>query len=592
MLRCIDSSLPIAIGAVAVGVARVAPRGHASRPAAARRADGMERRPVRPDATTFLTAALALALLVPQAARAQHDEVACPTAIADVQPAPLTVTASMLAAAAAPAGGPARAAQALAGFDIVLVPGPGLAANPDALAAFERAAAQWEALFSDPIVVTIDADFADLANPGIIGQSSSVLLQGPFDLIRDALVADAASEGDDGVVAALPTAAQFAAALPPGFTLSGNVMATKAALKALGFTGLDDGFGVRDATIVFNETFAFDLDASDGVTPGTIDLETVAVHEIGHALGFLSSVDPIDGGIGGVVTPSTLDLYRFARRGGNPANAKRFTRARRSLLPGVDEIFDDVELECRMSTGLFKGDGRQASHWKDDGLTGLSIGIMDPTLASGTTSPITAADRRAFDLIGYDVVPESLCGAAPEPAESCFLPTQPFASSIVIGDHANDARDQIQWRWTKGPATSVADFLDPTSVDTRFELCVYDASGNAQPLRASVIKGGSSCGARPCWRAVGTTGWSYARSASSGVGDGVTQLKLTSGPDGRSQVTLKGKGALVAPPDLPLTLPITVQLVASDGTSRRCWQSTFIDGVTRNDDGQLKAKAP
>jgi hypothetical protein len=532
----------------------------------------------------FPIAALALGLLGPLRAHAADDAL-CPTAVTSVHPAPLQLTRPMLDAAR-------RAASPLllAAFDIVLVPGDGLAANPAALAAFERAAARWKAVIRDPIVVTINADFADLGSPSIIGQSSSFLLQGPYDLIRDAMVADA--DADDQVAASLPTAAQFAASLPPGFVLAGNAVGSKANLKALGFTGLDATFGVSDATITFNQTFAFDLDSSDGVSPGTIDLETVAVHEIGHALGFFSTVDGIDGAVAGAVSPVTLDLFRFAHRGAIPATAARFTSARRSAIPGADEVFADVESEAQMSTGVFAGDGRQASHWKDDVLTGTFIGVMDPTLASATVEPITSADLRALDVIGYDIVPASLCGAAPEPAASCFQQAQALAATVSVTDRALDTRDQLQWTWSKGDAVSLPDLLTPPTTATRFELCVYDGSGNGQPLAAAVVKGGSTCGARPCWRSIGATGYAYARSAKAGVGDGITQLKLQAGADGRSKVTISGKGAQLALPDPALTPPVTLQLIGSDGTSTRCWQTTFAAGVSRNDDEQFDARGP
>jgi hypothetical protein len=526
-----------------------------------------------------------LILLGVTRARAGDDQATCATALTP-PPAALPVTKGMLEAAR----GARRGARLLSTFDIVLVPGAGLAANPAALAAFERAAAQWEARFSDPITVTINADFADLGNPSIIGQSSSVLLQGPFDLIRDQMVADA--DADDAIVASLPSAADFAASMPAGFSLSGNVIGSKASLKAVGFAGLDDDFGVSDATITFNDIFAFDLDASDGVDPGTIDLETVAAHEIGHALGFLSYVDGIDGSIGGVVSPTMLDLFRFAERGANPSTAARFTKSARSAIPGKAEVFDDVESESPLSTGVFGGDGRQASHWKDDVLTGSFIGLMDPTLASATIEPITPADQRALDVIGYDVVPVSACGAAPELAASCFLQNDPLAASLAIADRPADARDEIQWSWAKGAATTLLDFLDPSRAETQFELCVYDGSANVQPLQAALVKGGGKCGTRPCWRALGATGYAYSRSATIGVGDGITQVKLKAGASGRAQVTVKGKGANLTPPNPALTPPVTVQLIARDGSATRCWQTTFTGSVSRNDDQQFKARGP
>lgn len=69
------------------------------------------------------------------------------------------------------------------------------------------------------------------------------------------------------------------------------------------------------------------------------------------------------------------------------------------------------------STGAYTGDGNQASHWKADEKTGVYIGIMDPTLASGVTESITAADLRALDVIGWDVT------TVPEPTSMLLLGT-------------------------------------------------------------------------------------------------------------------------------------------------------------------------
>jgi hypothetical protein len=60
------------------------------------------------------------------------------------------------------------------------------------------------------------------------------------------------------------------------------------------------------------------------------------------------------------------------------------------------------------STGRANGDGQQASDWKDN----LGIGIMDPTLAAGELALITMNDLRAFDAMGYTLVPEPATGAA------------------------------------------------------------------------------------------------------------------------------------------------------------------------------------
>jgi hypothetical protein len=156
-----------------------------------------------------------------------------------------------------------------------------------------------------------------------------------------------------------------------------------------------------------------------------MDFETVAAHEIGHLLGFVSLVDEIDYYMSHAQTVSTLspyplDLYRFAS-GSAPGSAAAFSTAPRNFVPGGTKVFSDTALSYSLSTGLTQGDGRQASHWKDDALTSSYIGIMDPTLAYGVTEAISAADIRAMSLIGYDLV-------APEPGTITLL----FSGALLL----------------------------------------------------------------------------------------------------------------------------------------------------------------
>jgi hypothetical protein len=302
----------------------------------------------------------------------------------------------------------------LGSFDIVIVPSAALSANVPALNAFNRAAQLWESFISDPITVTINADFSALG-PGILGSTGAVYLNASYNTVRNQLVTDAGDEPDDAIVLSMPTAAQFTATVPAGFGLDGNIFATKANLKAMGFSGLDGSFGVSDGNIAFSTLFTFDFDKTNGISPGSIDFEGVATHEIGHLLGFVSAVDDVDFVLPGTTNqlePAPIDLFRFRNASANdPATAANFTTFARDMVPGSVDIFDQVlpgqggDLEVLMSTGLDFGDGQQASHWKD----GLGLGIMDPTASFGETLVLRPNDIRAMDLIGYEiqVVPEA-----------------------------------------------------------------------------------------------------------------------------------------------------------------------------------------
>ena len=180
----------------------------------------------------------------------------------------------------------------------------------------------------------------------------------------------------------------------------------KAQMKSLGMPGTDQYFGAQDGMINVNTRYErhFDFDLSDGVDRMKTDFLSFALHEIGHLLGFKSAIDKVDQG-GFSFNPTILDVFRFANwRNADFNNDFRVADGRESDHFIINPLMTSMNNERnKFSTGVYRGDGNQASHWKADELTRHYLGIFDPTLGKGKHMAITKEDIIALRMIGYDV---------------------------------------------------------------------------------------------------------------------------------------------------------------------------------------------
>lgn len=154
---------------------------------------------------------------------------------------------------------------------------------------------------------------------------------------------------------------------------------------------------------------------------------------------------------------------------------------------------------------------------------------------------------------------------------------------------ADNKKDQGRYDWKSGAATDVTDFGDPVNGTPSYHWCVYD---DEDLVLGAEIPGGGTCDGKPCWKAVGSTKFQY--KSKNGDADGVAQMKLTAGVDGKASIGIKAKsklGNFVAPHLMPLDVPVTAQLIVEDGVDSLCFETVFTN-AGKNEEKQFSAKGP
>jgi hypothetical protein len=475
---------------------------------------------------------------------------------------------------------------------------PGTTLGALRLNAFQYAANQWGSILNGAVTIEVDGNFDAL----FCTPSSATLGQaGPESAHRDFIGAPGA-----GTWFAAATANMLAGGdLNPGVSDIGATF--NSSIDAGCFSGLPNGW-----------YYGFDHNPPSG----SIDFLPTLLHEIGHGLGFLTFVDLASGAkLGGFddifmtfLEDHGTGTFYPAMTNGQRVSASINTGnlhwvganvAAASFLLSAGAVGTHV----RMYAPNPQEPGSSVSHYDtsltpdelmepfDTGTTfqGMTEAALKDMYWTFNLTPTPTPSLTATPTLSATPTPTMTPSATPPcpalPVAGCRTPAVSGNASLQYKDVAtDDAKDQLQWKWSKGAVTTKAEFGSPLTT-TFYQLCIYD--GAPSLLFDATIPPGGLCGANlaPCWKDK-PKGFDYKDKDL--TPDGVAQLKLQEGlVAGKAQIQVKSKGGPIDDPTLPFTQPLTVQL--HNAESGLCWEAVYSSPASKNVPGppvgQFKDKA-
>jgi hypothetical protein len=336
--------------------------------------------------------------------------------------------------------------------------GQGFEPGSEARAALDQAASIWESLLTNDVTLKVDARIGTPLTPNATAEAGQSSVLYSYSDVRNAIATHQTSRFDVSAVRSLETVPNFNFIIDPypakgpddpdhlGYRVfkgGSTAIETKLLIATAGAKALDLPLGPfysspahRDAHITFSGNAPFQYNRDNGIAPGKLDFVGIAVHELGHPLGFYSYVDAIDQALCRIPCApnltnlqssarfNTLDLFRYSPLSreltlqlGVPVRDLSVTAVQFGTNTSPSRFFSldhGATSLGQFGTGVLNGDGTQASHWKL-GEPGIMADGIPPV--TGRIFNVSAQDLLALDVVGWDLRHFQI-GPNPNPANS------------------------------------------------------------------------------------------------------------------------------------------------------------------------------
>ncbi len=303
-------------------------------------------------------------------------------------------------------------------FNFTYAPGTTI----DQMIGYEMAGKYWSNYLADDVTLNIFIESTNMLPKNVIGGALPGITTQNFQQFRQSLGDDITSNNDQLAYDNYGKSKEFSTIARKNndkndfAEIKGikDINLTRANAKALGLInakdkGLDAYILVSDLSQI-SRNISWDYYSPDDIVDkGSLDFFSVALHELGHTLGFVSGVDSPnwlnylangDKMDGKKMTYSyALDMFRLSSQSSDYKGTSDMSVGGKPIfsIDGGSTTLATFSSGTRTDLG---GDGNQSSHWKS---TGNVLGIMDPSLGLGQRRQITNLDAIAFDVIGWDL---------------------------------------------------------------------------------------------------------------------------------------------------------------------------------------------